>query len=237
MSSQERPAAETGRAATEHGGPPAILLSVAEALARRMPRGRKSRLTLAALGLSAVLIPSIALLILPIWFDLDEESLAQFGYVGVFVANLASTATVFIPVPGLTAAGQALILKEGDTLNPIVVGIAGGGGMALGEITAYLAGYYGGQAAQGRRAPGPEWVARSVERVIMWVDWLMGRYGMLTLFVLAAIPNPTFEFAGLAAGAERMSFARFMLAVTAGKVVRGITLAFLGAQDIDLPGL
>ena len=178
-----------------------------------------------------------AMAVLPWLLGVDQNDLEGLGYPGVFVANFVGTATLFVPVPGLTAAGQALILKEGDTLNPIVVGIAGGGGMALGEITAYLAGYYGGQAAQGRRAPGPEWVARSVERVIMWVDWLMGRYGMLTLFVLAAIPNPTFEFAGLAAGAERMSFARFMLAVTAGKVVRGLTLAFLGAQDIDLPGL
>src|SRR3990170_10468 len=171
MSSRERPAAPSGCPTAEGGGPPAFLLAAAEALARRMPRGSKSRLTLAVLALSAILIPSIALLILPIWFDLDEESLAQFGYVGVFVANLASTATVFIPVPGLTAAGQALILKECETLNPIVVGIAGGGGMALGEITAYLAGYYGGQAARGRQAPGPAWVSRSVERGGSWGGW------------------------------------------------------------------
>jgi len=73
--------------------------------------------------------------------------------------------------------------------------------------------------------------------VVSWVDWLMERYGMLTLFVLAAIPNPTFEFAGITAGAVRMSFARFMLSVTAGKIVRGVTLAFLGALDVDVPGL
>src|SRR3989304_217042 len=128
MSSQERPAAETGRAAAEHGGPPASLLSVAEALAGRMPRGRKSRLTLAALGLSAVLIPSIALLILPIWFDLDEESLAQFGYVGVFVANLASTATVFIPVPGLTAGGPGVILTQRGVTQHALFALLGGAG-------------------------------------------------------------------------------------------------------------
>ena len=237
MSSRERPAVGADRTTVEGGGPPAFLLAAAETLARWVPQGRKSRFALAALGLAAVLIPSVALLILPIWFDLDEDTLAKFGYVGVFVANLASTATVFIPVPGLTAAGQALILKEGDTLNPFVVGIAGGGGMALGEVTAYVAGYYGGQVAQGRHVPGPTWVTRSVERVISWVDWLMEHYGVLTLFVLAAIPNPTFEFAGLAAGAERMPFARFMLAVTAGKILRGVTLALLGAHDISPPGL
>src|SRR3990170_8987994 len=138
MSSRERPAAPSGCPTAEGGGPPALLLAAAEALARWMPRGRKSCISLAVLGLSAILVPSIALLILPIWFDLNEESLAQFGYVGVFVANLASTATVFIPVPGLTAAGQALILKEGGILNPVVVGIAGGGGVALGGVTPYL---------------------------------------------------------------------------------------------------
>jgi len=207
------------------------------ALSRWIPRGRKTRLGLGLVVLLAVLGPSLILLILPEWFHLDEENLKGLGYVGVFVANLASTVTVFIPVPGLTALGQILILDQGKTLNPLLVGFAGGSGMALGEITAYIAGIYGGQMAAGHTLPGPRWTARLVERAISVIDRLMDRYGMLTLFVLAVIPNPVFEIAGITAGAVRMPFGRFMGSVFAGKVIRGIILAFLGAHSVKLLGL
>lgn len=208
-----------------------------QALTRWIPRGRKTRIGLGVLVLFAVLGPSVVLLIVPEWFNLDEQSLGGLGYVGVFVANLASTVTVFIPVPGLTALGQVLILDQGEVLNPVLVGIAGGCGMALGEITAYVAGVYGGQMAAGHTLPGPRWTARLVERAISVIDRLMDRYGMLTLFVLSVIPNPVFEIAGITAGAVRMPFGRFMGAVLVGKVLRGIILAFLGRYSIDVLGL
>jgi len=207
------------------------------ALSRWIPRGRKTRIGLGLLTLAAVLGPSIVLLLLPEWINLDEKSLGGLGYVGVFVANLASTITVFIPVPGLTALGQILILDQGKVQNPVLVGLAGGSGMALGEITAYIAGMYGGQMAAGHTVPGPRWTRRLVERAISLIDRLMDRFGMLTLFVLSVIPNPVFEIAGLTAGAVRMPFGRFMGAVFVGKVLRGIILAFLGAHSVKILGL
>jgi membrane protein DedA with SNARE-associated domain len=207
------------------------------ALARWIPRGRKMRIGLGLLTLAAVLGPAVVLLLLPEWINLDEQRLGGLGYVGVFVANLASTVTVFIPVPGLTALGQVLILDQGKIHNPVLVGLAGGSGMALGEITAYIAGMYGGQMAAGHTVPGPRWTRRLVERAISLIDRLMDRFGMLTLFVLSVIPNPVFEIAGLTAGAVRMPFGRFMSAVFVGKVLRGIVLAFLGAHSVKILGL
>ena len=207
------------------------------ALSRWIPSGRKTRIGLGLLVLVAVLGPFVVLLILPEWFNLDEQSLGGLGYVGVFVANLASTVTVFIPVPGLTALGQVLILDQGKVHNPVLVGLAGGSGMALGEITAYIAGMYGGQMAAGHTVPGPRWTRRLVERAISIIDRLMDSFGMLTLFVLSVIPNPVFEIAGLTAGAVRMPFARFMGPVFVGKVLRGVILAFLGAHSVKILGL
>jgi membrane protein YqaA with SNARE-associated domain len=65
----------------------------------------------------------------------------------------------------------------------------------------------------------------------------MARYGMLTLFVLAAVPNPVFEIAGLTAGAVRMNFWRFLGPVTAGKVLRGLALAYIGEFSLHFLGL
>ena len=199
-----------------------------------LPESPRGRIALAlAVGL-VVLVPSIALLLLPIWVDMSEGRFATFGYTGVFVANLASTATVFIPVPGLTAAGQALILTQGDVLNPVLVGLLGGAGMALGEVTAYAAGAVGSEVAREGRLEAPRLVRPLVERVIRWIDWLMDHYGFATLLVLSAVPNPAFELAGLTAGVVRMHFWRFMIAVLIGKCTRGLLLAFLGAHGIDI---
>jgi membrane protein DedA with SNARE-associated domain len=220
----------------EASGKPGRLLSYYDALEGRLRDSRRAQIIAALIVMVVIMVPSVLLLLLPIWVDLGEERFKGLGYAGIFLANLASTATVFIPVPGLTAAGQALIISGGDNLNPILAGVLGGTGMALGEITAYAAGAVGREMAEGRHVGGPRWFRRAVERVIRWIGWLMAHYGMLTLFVLSAIPNPAFEIAGLTAGSVRMKFWRFMTSVMAGKITRGLILAFLGAYSLGFLG-
>jgi membrane protein DedA with SNARE-associated domain len=196
------------------------------------PRSTAGKLLVGAAVLAAVLAPSLGLLYVTLseGREATQDFFGALGYAGVFIANLASTATVFIPVPGLTAAGQTLIASSG--LHPFAVGIAGGLGMALGEVTAYVAGMAGSQMAVDSGLQAPRWARPAVERVISWIDRLMDRYGMPTLFVLSAVPNVVFEFAGLTAGANRMHFGRFMTSVAAGKCVRGLILAYVGTKLI-----
>jgi membrane protein DedA with SNARE-associated domain len=213
------------------------LLSRYSALEERLSGNRRAQLAVALVVLVVIMVPSVLLLLLPIWVDLGEERFKGLGYAGIFIANLVSTITVVVPVPGLTAAGQALIVSGGKNLSPIPVGIVGGAGMALGEITAYVAGAAGREFAEGRQVGGPLWFRGSVESTVRAIGWLMRHYGMLTLFVLSVIPNPLFEVAGLTAGSVRMKFWRFMLSVAAGKILRGLILAFLGAYSLGLLGL
>ena len=51
---------------------------------------------------------------------------------------------------------------------------------------------------------------------------------MLMIVVLAFIPGPGLDLAGIAAGATRMPFRRFLLACLAGKVLRFIAVAWAG---------
>jgi membrane protein DedA with SNARE-associated domain len=177
-----------------------------------------------------VLAPSVALLYVTLaaGTEATQAWFGRYGYVGVFLANLAGTGTLFIPVPGVTAAGQALIVSSAEQLNPIGVGVAGGLGMAVGEITAYVAGMAGSLVVSEEQIKAPPRLRPLVERVVGAIDWLMDRYGTPTLFALSVIPNPVFELAGLTAGASRFPFKRFMVAVTAGKILRGLLLAYLG---------
>jgi membrane protein YqaA with SNARE-associated domain len=204
-------------------------------LMEHAPASTRGKLIAAAVIILIALAPSSALLYwtLTAGADATEDWFSRLGYVGVFLSNLASTATVFLPVPGLTAAAQALIVSTGSILNPFVVGVVGGLGMALGEVTAYVAGMAGSDVAKETEMKGPRRLQPAIDWVIAGVTRLMHRFGVPTLFTLAAVPNPfLFEVAGLTAGATRMGFFKFMAAVTPGKIVRGLLLAYVGERLI-----
>ena len=161
-----------------------------------------------------------------------ESWFGELGYAGVFLANLASTATLFIPVPGLTAAAQALIVSSATSLSPFWVGVLGGLGMAFGEVTATSRAWRPPIIARRRRSRPPARLQPLIDQITRGVNWLMAHYGMPTLFMLSAVPNPLFEVAGWTAGATRYPFWRFMGSVTPGKITRGLLLAYVGEKLI-----
>ncbi len=194
----------------------------------KLPRGLiVGLLTVAVVGLIAgTAIPFAAG-----W--LSQGDLETFGYPGIFLANFFGTATGFVPVPGLTAAGQGLIVAESKSLNPFGVIVAGSLGMTLAESTAYMTGAVVRGVAEDRPMPVGGRMGRWMHRAAGWVDWLMARYGFATLLLLSAVPNPFFEFAGITAGAVRMNFWRFLVAVGIGKTVRVILLVIIGQALLD----
>jgi membrane protein DedA with SNARE-associated domain len=175
--------------------------AAAETPARRgLPWG-----ALAMLG--ATLLLTVGLLFVP---PSLVARLGNYGYLGVFVLTLLASASVFLPSPALGVAALA-----GMTLNPWMVGLVGGVAAGLGESTGYLAGRGGSGLAER---------SRFYPRVAGWVR----RWGLLTVFVLAFVPGPVFDMAGIAAGTMRMPFGRFLAACLAGKVLRFILVAWLG---------
>ena len=164
---------------------------------------------------------------------LDEGDFRTLGYPGIFLANFLGTATVFVPVPGLTAAGQTLIVVGSRTLWDPGVVLAGAAGMTLAESTAYLTGAVARGVSEERKVPLRGRLGEGLRRAAGWVDWLMARYGFVPLLVLSAIPNPLFEFAGITAGAVRMNFWRFLVAVAIGKTTRVILLVIIGQALLD----
>jgi membrane protein YqaA with SNARE-associated domain len=108
----------------------------------------------------------------------------------------------------------------GGVFNPWIVGVVGGVGQALGELTGYMAGYSG----QTLVDENPVY-----NRLTLW----MQRHGILTIFVLALIPNPVFDLGGIAAGALRFPLWRFLMSCTAGKIVKNIIFALAGYYGIE----
>lgn len=140
------------------------------------------------------------------------------GYPSVFVINLIGSATVIIPVPGLLAACTAAAPSVG--LNLIVLGLVGAAGSTLGETTGYLAGY-GGQSFAQR--------SRYYSRIQGWVM----RRGSLALFILAALPTPLFDIAGIASGSLGYPLRRFLFWVMLGKAIKFIGISYACYEGID----
>jgi membrane protein YqaA with SNARE-associated domain len=230
----ERPS--TGRGHPE-GPQDSLVHNVYDRLLSRWIHTHRARVFVGNGIIVFILVFSTALAFATVWLDINSDRLKGFGYFGIFFLNLISTSTFFIPVPGLTAAGQALIVSEAPRLGAWQVGLIGGLGMGLGEITAYVAGSLGREVARGRQIGGPGWFRGPVLKAARAIEWLMMRYGMLTLFTLSVVPNPFFEIAGLTAGAVRMNFWRFLGSVTAGKILRGLALAYIGEISIHVLGL
>ncbi|NYZ76126.1 VTT domain-containing protein [Candidatus Micrarchaeota archaeon] len=140
------------------------------------------------------------------------KRLHTLGYLGVFLLMFISSATILLPVPGLVGVPVA-----GMLLNPLHVGIVAGIGSALGELSGYCAGC-GGKLV----------IEKNKTRVYKTVKRWMKRNGFITIFVFAAIPNPFFDVAGLAAGTSDYPVWEFLLACLLGKILKCVVLAYLG---------
>ncbi len=176
------------------------------------PQKRRGRPWLQGVGLAVVL----ALSVLLYTQRAEVQALRGYGYVGLFFFALLTSASVILPMPGLV-----LPYVLGGVLNPWGVALAAGSGAALGELTGYLAGWSGKAFIEDDRR---------YDQVRAW----MQRYGAGTIFVLAYLPLPLMDLAGIVAGATRMPLSRFLFWCWLGKVLKMLTVAFLGALSLPL---
>ena len=175
---------------------------------RQVSRARGRAVVKAAAAVLAVASITALVLVAPV----DYEALGNYGYLGVFLITLITTGAFVLPVPYL-----AVIFKAGTFLDPVLVALVAGVAAAIGELTGYLVG------ASSRELLGHSRWERASER------W-MQRHGFLTITVLAFIPNPAFDAAGIAAGALRYAAWRFALACFVGKAAKFLAIAAFGSR-------
>lgn len=144
----------------------------------------------------------------------QAEQLAAYGYPGIFLIALLSNATVLLPAPGL-----AVVFTMGSIFHPAGVALAAGTGGAIGELSGYMAGF-SGQAVVERMD--------IYERITPWID----KYGTFAILVFAAVPNPFFDLAGIAAGATKIPLKKFLIACWAGQIIKTLIFAYAGATSI-----
>jgi membrane protein YqaA with SNARE-associated domain len=174
----------------------------------------KTRLTILRI---VALAGVVALLVILFVFRDQVKKLEDYGYIGIFLISIAANATIIIPLPGV-----AFTTAMGAIFNPVGVAIAAGLGAALGELTGYMAGF-SGQGVIER--------AKLYERLVNWMRVHQNlAYGMIAL--LAFIPNPLFDVAGMASGALKLPLWKFLVACAFGKILKMLMFAYAGYYSI-----
>ncbi len=177
---------------------------------------KKSLSGLDILWRSLAILVAIGITIV-LYLTVEQEQIQKFqeyGYFGIFLTSLIGNASIALPIPSLF-----FTFVGGATFNWVIVGLVSGIGEALGESTGYLAGY-GGSAMVENQA--------LYKRMQGW----MKQYGSLTIFALSVIPNPIIDLAGIAAGASKFGYIKFLLFCWGGKTIKTLVFAWAGANSM-----
>ena len=169
------------------------------------------------LGLLFVVAVTVAIFLVYRNFPRLFNELRSYGYLGAFLISLLLNATVILP------AGNFLILFTLAAVSPIpvLVGVAGGAGAALGEMTGYMAGRSG-------RA-----VVTSKEKTYARLEQWVKKGGSLTIFVFSVIPM-VFDLVGIAAGVLRFPFWKFLLFCWLGRTVLYVGIALAAPWGLEV---
>jgi membrane protein DedA with SNARE-associated domain len=144
------------------------------------------------------------------------DRLKGYGYAGSFVISVILNGTIIFPVSNM-----ALMVAIGITVpQPWAVGLLGGLGAGIGELTGYVA---------GRSGRGILSRSKTFNRVEGWVK----KWGWLAVFVLSIIPF-AFDVVGIIAGALRMPVWRFFLACMMGRIIIYTLLIYLASYGFKV---
>lgn len=143
---------------------------------------------------------------------LNVKEFRLYGYSGIFLVNLISSATILVPIPG-----EAVNIAASSILNPLFVGLVASIGAALGEPTSYLAGRWGRSAIAGN-------YLEKHKQAELWLK----RYGAFAIFLFALLPFLIFDLIGFAAGAFKYPLWKFILFCWLGRIIRSLLEAYLG---------
>jgi len=143
-------------------------------------------------------------------YPIRAEELKAYLYLAPFLISLTFNATVILP------AGSILIISAFGAILPsaTLVGLVGGAGAAIGELTGYMAGYSGRGILENVKM-----YARLEDGVKKW--------GFMAIFILSLVPF-VFDLAGIAAGVLRFPLWKFLIACWLGRTILYIIAAFAG---------
>jgi uncharacterized membrane protein YdjX (TVP38/TMEM64 family) len=139
------------------------------------------------------------------------ELVKNHGYLGAFIVTLLGNATIFIPIPFTLA-----IYLCGSFLNPLILGLVTGAASTIGELSAYIVGRGGRKIIEAKYGHRLDSVRR-----------LIGRYGMLVIFLFALLPLPD-DLLLIPLGMIKYNVWKLITAMFLGKTIMCLIIAYAG---------
>ena len=175
---------------------------------------------------------------------LFSPELNVLGYVALFVACWIGAGGALVPIPGVRAISWVMIVQQGAALDPAVVAFVAGSAMVLGQTSYFFATRAAAARARARAVKAeaeadtdaqveseddleektPGRMARATARVENGIR----RHGIITVFLVTALPSPLTTLTTTVASGSGMGYARWFLAAYAGYLTLCGILAFLG---------
>src|SRR3989344_6733307 len=143
----------------------------------------------------------------------------QYGYLGVFVIAFVSALTLFLPTPAFAI---VFLLGASTAFNPFLLGVFGGAGAALGEMSSYYIG-------MGASAT----ILRKYKKEFDRFERKFQKYAPgAVIFVFAATPLPI-DVVGIFCGVVKYPWKKFLFYVLLGKLVKYLFLAYAGFYGFE----
>ena len=139
------------------------------------------------------------------------ELVKNYGYLGAFIVTLLGNATILIPIP------FALVIYIcGSFLNPLILGLVTGTASTIGELTAYFIGRGGRKVIDAKYGHRLDSIRK-----------LIGRYGMLAIFLFALLPLPD-DLLLIPLGMIKYDVRKLVTAMFLGKTIMCLVVACAG---------
>jgi len=147
--------------------------------------------------------------------DWMEQFAMQYGFLGVFLLSLLGASSIIIPIPYLL-----VLYVMGSVMDPFVIAVAGGLGSGVGELSGYVAGYY-----------GRHMISEERKRKMSFAVRIFDHYGPLAIFVFAFTPLPD-DCLFIPLGIMRYNLVKTLVPCVLGKVLVCFLFAMGGRMSI-----
>lgn len=166
-----------------------------------------------AYGFVLILIPYTAAASTSFYYWIMDGASA-FGYLGAFAVSFLGNATILVPFPYVVI---PFVLGADMGHNPWLVGLVSGIGAAMGEMTGYFAGYYGGR------------LLKEEDKINAFSEYVQRRPSMtpFMIWVLAVMPIPD-DILIVPLGVARYSWWRVFVPLLIGKAIFLTAIAWAG---------
>lgn len=153
------------------------------------------------------------------YLSISPELVGAIGIPAIILFGFVGSVTVVLPVPVLS-----LVFAGATILNPITLVLAAAASITAGMAVCYIMGKRGHSRAVRAAETSQQNFPTPITNLYSWSTENVGTAS----FLLAATPNPVFDYAGFIAGAGRMNAQRFLAGTFAGKMTQASVIAFLG---------